>query len=307
MNSDDHVMHPVYLPFTEDQLLTHFVGAKEGPPSERAKYLDYYLRSIARYGEFCSANPDRRGRSFLDLRLPCQIEKDERFWIASCMMTVFHSSRRTEQMIALFRRAYGDSPPVEGIENWMECFSGDLALFFEPSLPSPRSYKNWLSRNLVDRQFIPYIVHSAQQKKNLEGATNVDALLLNPVNGFAVLIEAKVLSDISYGVTYDLMRNQLARNIDVMLVPNSELPPPLDKRNPTKTLFLLLTPKLFKDNPSSRFYGFKFNEYRKSPSSLALDLQHRTDCDWQGISKRLGWLTWEDFRDLNKDCCKWLG
>ena len=42
-------------------------------------------------------------------------------------------------------------------------------------------------------------------------------MLINE-NGFSVLIEAKVMSDISCDVTYDSMRNQLARIIDVMLV-----------------------------------------------------------------------------------------
>jgi hypothetical protein len=294
------------MPFTEDQLLSHFLGVKEGTPSEKAKYLDHYLGSIKRYDEFCNNNPDRRGKSFSDMRLPCQIEKDERFWVASCMMTLFYSTDRTKELVTLFTRAYGESPPIEGMGSWTECFSGDLRLFFEPSLPSPRLYKEWLSENLTRRQFVPYVLDSACQKRNLEGATSVDALLLNSANGFAVLIEAKVLSDVSYGVTYDLMRNQLARNIDVMLEKNPELCPPLDKREPESTLFLMVTPRVFKDNPASRLYGYKFDRYKSDPFSLAQDLTHRSDCNWEDISKRLGWLTWEDFREVNDDCCKWL-
>jgi hypothetical protein len=129
---------------------------------------------------------------------------------------------------------------------------------------------------------------------------------LNPKNGFAVIIEAKVLSDISYETTYDAMRNQIAGNIDVMLEENKELCHPLDKRNLDKTLFLLVAPKVFKDNPSSRLYGYKFNEYKANPRSLSDDLPHRKNCDWQNISSRLGWLTWEDFKTVNKDCCGWL-
>ena len=129
---------------------------------------------------------------------------------------------------------------------------------------------------------------------------------MNSKNGFAVIIEAKVLSDISYEITYDTMRNQIARNIDVMLEENKGLCPPLNKREPEKTLFLLITPKLFKDNPSSRLYGYKLNEYKTNPEALSRDLPHRGNCDWQDISKRLGWLTWEDFKNVNKDCCQWL-
>jgi len=155
-----------------------------------------------------------------------------------------------------------------------------LSLFFEANLPSPRSYKEWLSENIAKSQFIPYVLASAHNKRNLEGATNVDAILLNPGNGFAVIVEAKVLSDISYQITYDVMRNQIARSIDVMLEKNDTLCDPLDKRNPEKALFLLITPKLFKDNPTGRLYGYKFNEYKNNPGSLARDLPHRKDCDW---------------------------
>lgn len=302
-----NVIHPIYLPFTEGQLLSHFLSAKEGSPSENPKYLDYYRESIRRYIGYCRENPDRRGKSFSGLKLPCQVEKDERFWVASSMMTMFYSSNRTEELIALFRRAYGDSPPIEGIGSWTECFSGDLRLFFEPSLPSPWVYKEWLSENLAQRQLIPYILDSAYQKRNLEGATSVDALLLNTRSGFAIIIEAKVLSDISYGVVYDVMRNQLIRNIDVLIENNHHLADPLNKREPDKTLFLLVTPKLFKDNPTTRLYGHKFNSYKCDPRSLALDLPHRSGIDWEGLSKRLGWLTFEDFKSVNSDCCRWLG
>jgi hypothetical protein len=141
---------------------------------------------------------------------PCQIEKDERFWIAACIMTIFYSQSRRQELTTLFRNAYGDLPPVRGLNSWEECFDEDLHLFCEPRLPSPRSYKEWLLRNRTERQFIPYVLDSADGKVNLEGATNVDAILLNSKNGFAIIIEAKVLSDISYEITYDTMRNQIA-------------------------------------------------------------------------------------------------
>ncbi len=221
------------------------------------------------------------------------------------MMTIFYSQNRRQELTKLFKNAYGDLPPVRGLR-WEDCFDDDLYLFFEPKLPSPRSYKEWLRRNLTKRQFIPYVLESADGKVNLEGATNIDAILLNSKNGFAVIIEAKVLSDVSYKIIYDTMRNQIARNIDVMLEENKELCYPLNKRDPEKTLFLLITPKLFKENSSSRLYGYKFNEYKTNARSLSADLPHRENCDWQNISGRLGWLTWEDLKNVNKDCCPWL-
>lgn len=221
-------------------------------------------------------------------------------------MTVFHSPSRLDELCSLFGKAFGVAPPFGTGTAWQDCFRGDLSPFFEPNLPSPALYREWLRAHLRERQFIPYVLESDDGKKNLEGATNVDALLMNETNGFAVVIEAKVLSDISCQITYDVMRSQIARNIDVMLDSNPGLCPPLDKRDPEKTLFLLLTPRIFKDNPRSHLYGYNFNEYWSEPSTLGRDLPHRKDCDWEAVSRRLGWLTWEDFREVNPECCIWL-
>ncbi|HEC87404.1 MAG TPA: hypothetical protein ENI49_06045 [Thermoplasmatales archaeon] len=301
------MIHPIYLPFTEQQLLSHFADVRQnGECIKNVTHLKYYKQGIEKYKEYLKKNHNRRGKPLREMRKPCQVEKDERFWIVACMMTIFYSQDRTKELTQLFRNAYGDFPPVKEVESWEECLKGELYLFFEVNLPSPVPYKNWLLKHLTERQFIPYVLNSADGKKNLEGPTNVDAILLNSKNGFAVIIEAKVLSDISYEITYDTMRNQIARNIDVMLEENKGLCSPLDKRDPEKTLFLLITPKLFKDNPSSRLYGYKFCEYKTNPNSLLKDLPHRENCDWQNISNRLGWLTWEDFKDVNKNCCRWL-
>ena len=77
----------------------------------------------------------------------------------------------------------------------------------------------------------------------MEGTTRTDAMLL-AANGVAAIFEAKVLSDISSHVTFDLARNQLARNIDVMLDANPTLAAPLNLRKPERTFLVRLTPAL---------------------------------------------------------------
>ena len=74
----------------------------------------------------------------------------------------------------------------------------------------------WLSSEIICIEFThkgcsSYLhrICKPYDKKILEGSTQVDALILNPDNGFNVLIEAKVLSDISVGITYDVVRNHL--------------------------------------------------------------------------------------------------
>lgn len=129
------------------------------------------------------------------------------------------------------RQWFGDEPPLKKPRTWAECFDGDLSLYFEAHLPSPSSYKPYLRQNPPEHNLIPYVLLGGflvrVNNRDFEGATHVDALLLNPRNGFALLVEAKVLSDISYHVSFDVTWNQIARTVDVMLDSNSSLTPPL--------------------------------------------------------------------------------
>lgn len=287
--------------------MNHFAKVKyRGECVSNDQHLSYYKNSIQLYHQYLADTPDQKGKPLSKMKKPCQIEKDERFWTASCMMTMFYDERRLQMLQKLFIDTFGENPPLAGLQSWRECLDGELALFFETTLPTPPSYKTWLSQNLNMRQFIPHVLNSAHGKKNLEGPTHVDALLINPNNGFAVLIETKVLSDISNQNTYDATRNQMARIIDVMLEKNSHLCEPLCRRNPERTLFLLVTPEMFKIHPSHRLYGGKFIDYKKNQESLAFDLPHRRNLNWLEIRRRLGWLTWEDFHRTNSNCCPWL-
>ena len=314
-NNSEELLNEKYLPFTKEDFLKHFANVKEDNCSNsKEKHLKDYISSVDNYNKYLESK--HKEKSLDKLRKPRQIEKDERFWTASSLMTLFYSANMVKEFTNLFSKAYGDKPPIN-IDSWEDCFSGEpnknLHLFFEANLPSPVSYKDWLKHNITERQFIPYILDCAMNtnnefRDNLEGPTNVDAILINSKNGFSVIIEAKVLSDISINITYDSMRNQLARNIDVMLERNDNLCEPLKSREPEKTLFLLITPELFRKNPKSRLYGYKFNEYKSSPSLLSDDMPHRSkeNFDWTQITKRLGWLSWEEFKEVNQECCLWL-
>ena len=240
------------------------------------------------------------------------MEKDERFWTAATLMSLFHAETRGDLLGRLLSRAFGESPPIEDISRWEDCLSDKPDLYFEVDLPSPKAYSTYLRDRLEERQFIPYVLDAAKRPRSpnrpLEGPTQVDALLINEENGFAVIFEAKALSDISCDITFDVMRNQIARNIDVMLEKHcgSRLKSPITSRKPDKTLFVLLTPRVFKKNPHSRLYGWLLNDYMKHPACLARDIPHRTEPDWASVSRRLGWLTWEDCNEVLPGACPWL-
>jgi len=84
------MMHPIHLPFSEDQLRSHFARVKIGKDCVRTDeaHIEYFRKSIRRHEDFTRSNPDRRGMSITKVRYPCQIEKDERFWIASSMLSI---------------------------------------------------------------------------------------------------------------------------------------------------------------------------------------------------------------------------
>ena len=107
-------------------------------------------------------------------------------------------------------------------------------------------------------------------------------------------------------ISFDNFRNQLVRNVDVMLEPNGDMTPPLQHRRPERTLFALLTPQVFRERPRSRLYGWLFEEYTSNPKALARDLPHRDGADWNTVAQRLGWITFEDIDELVPEACPWL-
>ena len=234
------VLHHRYLPFTADQLGEHFArvhGPGDGD-GDRDRHLGYYQASVEearKYDELIrSGGKPTRAQT----RLGRQMEKDERFWLATALMSLYHAdggSGRGELFARLLERAGLRRPP--GFPRWEDALAGALDLFFEVNLPSPARYRAWLRDHLGERAPIPYLKKQAEAPgARLEGATKADAMLLAPSTGVAVIFEAKVLSDISTHVTFDLARNQLARSIDVMLEGNSALAAPLSLRKPERTL-----------------------------------------------------------------------
>ena len=290
-----------YLPFTTEKLRPHFVGDVDGQ-------LRYYQESASRYQEFKLSHPDARGIPLTEARVPRQIEKDERFWTITATKWIFDAPDKEALLARLLAKAYGSVPPLTGIPDWPACLKGDLRLYFEACFPSPKTYRDSLRSQLDRRHLIPYVFDAAEREdaRALEGPTHVDALFLNRTNGFAWFIEAKVLSDVSCSISFDVFRNQIVRSIDVMLDGASTPEAALQGRDPERSLFCLLTPAWFKGSPHSRLYGWLMQEYATKPEALARDLSHRQGVDWARVSRKIGWLTFEDFQDTRPGACPWM-
>lgn len=85
-------------------------------------------------------------------------------------------------------------------------------------------------------------------------------------NSWVAIVEAKLLSDISSHVTYDPLRNQLLRVIENAVTFQNAL-----QEMPNATHVVLLTPELFAQNPRTRFYGCKFQDYRPDPGVVNIE------------------------------------
>ena len=307
------VLHHTYLPFTADQLREHFAPVLS--PGERDRHLTYYRASAdeAREYDQLIRRGDKPTRA--QTRLGRQMEKDERFWLATALMSLYHAdggSGREERFARLLERAGLRPPP--GFPRWEDTLAGALDLFFEVNLPSPARYRAWLRDHLGERTPIPYLKEQAKGPgARLEGATRADAMLLAPATGVAIIFEAKVLSDISAHVTFDLARNQLARNIDVMLEANPALATPLSLRKPERTFLVLLTPALTQPGRAgdaiskSRLYGWLRPAYQDPDSPLLRQhLPHRDGSELAEAAQRLGWASWEDCHSVAPGACPWL-
>jgi hypothetical protein len=306
------LMHSTYLPFTADQLQGHFAPVLSA--GEKDRHLRYYLASIDRAREYDDLVSCRIKPTPAQTRLGRQMEKDERFWVAAALMALYHADAgrtRAKAFGGLLERA-GLHPP-SGFRHWVDALSGPLDLFFEVSLPSPRCYRAWLRDHLDERVPIPYLRESTTAlRSRLEGQTHADAMLLAHDTGVAIIFEAKVLSDVSTHVTFDVARNQLARTIDVMLEA-PVLRPPLSSRKPERTFLVLLTPALMQPERAgnaagkSRLYGWLMPAYQDHGSSLLRQhLPHRDDHDLAEATERLGWASWEDCNAVVPHACQWL-
>lgn len=295
------MIHETYLPYSRNELRQHFVADAESN-------IDYFVKSAARYNEFLSQHQTTVGIPISKARGPRQIEKDERFWTAATLKHVFDHPGRNAQLALLLSNCFGDVPPLNNFAKWSDCLDGELALYFEAQHPSPASYTSWLTTNISTRHLIPYIFDAADRTsvRPLEGPTHIDAILINATNGFGVLIESKVLADSSCDVSFDCMRNQLTRNIDIMLQAYTDLRFYLNKRIPDHSLFCILTPQIFRDNPQSRHYAHLLTEYKSGVNALARDLPHRQRAQLLTVPDRIGWLTFEDVKLTFPGACPWL-
>jgi hypothetical protein len=80
-------------------------------------------------------------------------QKDERLWVVTALISIFHARPRLPVLAALLRRCLGEVPPVDGLTSWDQALApeDELRLFFEVSLPTPPDYRRDLAQHLHER------------------------------------------------------------------------------------------------------------------------------------------------------------
>ena len=306
------VLHPTYLPFTADQLMAHFAPVLGD--GELDRHLRYYRASVKQAKMHADRLSDGLKPTPAQIRLP-QADGKRR--------EILGSHRADEPVPRGWGRCSQPAvqPPArEGrlAPSGAICPVGGGAFrraraLFRSQPPIPPSYQLWLRDHLDERAPIPYLRERAEAAgTRLEGPTKADAMLLAPDTGVAVIFEAKVLSDISTHITFDLARNQLARIIDVMLEANPKLQAPLRRREPGRTFMMLLTPAFLRpvatgNAAGSRLYGWLMPAYQDPDNPLLQQhLPHRDHHALAKVANRLGWASWEDIHTLLPGACPWL-
>ena len=131
--------------------------------------------------------------------------------------------------------------------------------------------------------------------------------LKNCSSSWVCFCEMKWSSDISYKVTHDLHRNQLARVIENSIFFNNKAGchDQSNARYPNHVYVALVTPKVFRDaNVKSRLYQYKFEDYRVDSTNLLNDLKSCVlemcdgSADLAKQLERLSCLCWSTYDDI---------
>ncbi len=128
-----------------------------------------------------------------------------------------------------------------------------------------------------------------------EGKSWIDVVIEDEEN--LIFIEVKYLSDISSKTTFDFARNQIIRNVDVLL----------ENANNKNPFFILLTPSVFKNDryaKHSKLYSYKIEEYSDQIQGIK-NMKRDSGLSSEKLKKIKGKIFWatfeEDILSLLKD------
>lgn len=190
------------------------------------------------------------GKLVSQLKQPRQDYNDETIW--TFLLAAVYAASGREGTAALANQLAGRPQAcLQGTPLWLE------ALPIPPRIGEGNSNIDLACGG---------IRHRAGKEGGIEFAPSV--------GDWAILCEMKWYSDISKDVSNDPHRNQLARVIENAVTFQS------NGVFPSRVFVTLVTPQGFRDRPiRSRFYRYKFEEYRDNPNTLL--------AEWEATSETM--------------------
>jgi hypothetical protein len=175
---------------------------------------------------------------------------------------------RSENPVSTIPGMENDLPELDA---WQKCLA-------------PQEYERQ-SRERMAHSNNPSLVARSKNVSPVEGETEVDLVIRGC--SYLIHIEAKLESDVSMKTTYDPDRNQIIRNIDVLL----------EECNHRVPIFWMFV----KDKGSARAYTQLTDLYRTDPEALAFALPHRNPNVLWEIAQRITLLRWCDLLTILPD------
>src|SRR5687768_7772115 len=126
----DDVIDPIYLPYTEKQVLKHFCK-KASATGDPDRHVEYFRASMERAKAYAGQLAAGTAVTSSDRSWGRQVEKDERFWGAATLMSLFHDEDgrdRAANFAKLLERA--KLPALPDFDSWEDALAGDLTLWF---------------------------------------------------------------------------------------------------------------------------------------------------------------------------------
>lgn len=267
----------------QDEIETYFDPAvvMEG---RQVKYRDHFVSLIDRVNRSI-------GKEGSSTREKLQFYKDETILTLYTFVSIDKIDRTPfgkDIWKDILAKAFRHQETVDELKALLKCKS-KMAL--EAPLPPTEEIKSKIVRWVLYNPHPVKYIRDRFQGSRIEDPTMADVVLTFQDSEASkpravVYFECKFMSDISPETTYNYARNQIARIIDVGW-----------SHYGNGFYFVLVTPGIFK-NGKTRFYGYKMADYQGGDlEALRRDLllgADLTDKDLKTISRRIGWLSWED-------------
>lgn len=177
----------------------------------------------------------------------------------------------------------------------------DLDIWYEAEPISPRKGK---SGNSEGNTKLDLAFGNIRLRENTQSGIEYDP---KKKGSWVCFVESKFFSDCSTAVYYNPLRNQIIRVIENLLCFQG------GGKFPKNLFFTLLTPRLFRDNPKSRLYSYKIDEYKDFKNIIddiklsAIPERHKKNwCYPDHLEDRIKllkitWITYEEIFEKEYD------